>query len=178
MLISKILSNPTYIISFTSLIISFINLVWNIREKMRADLIRQASRVCAWFKPGDAGCGSPRIIISNKSGAPVYRVVVSQVGTYGAAPVNGEEMASSDLSNRICIDVLPPGDWTVRSPWYGGAGMNVRLSIEIAFIDSSDKKWIRRGYGKLERITEDPLTYFNVIQPPCWTELTEEQSFI
>jgi hypothetical protein len=149
-----------------------------LREK---EATQQAERIAAWPAAADSsGLPTSRgpegrqvtyVDLNNGSSEPVYDVVVSLVFVQGAGPRTGKEVARERLetrqypanTQRTLMDI-PPGRSRI---WLNGEwpGMMKRPGIEIAFIDASNRAWIRYSNGALEPISKSPLQYYGLPEP-------------
>jgi hypothetical protein len=138
------------------------------RRRVIAKEREQADQISGWmaFLP-DAlsetdGEMYVTLLLQNSSERLVYDLIASVVTAFGENPVG------SDFHYRNYIGRLPPGRSTykIRHP---GQGMNKRFSVELAFRDASERVWIRRGRGKLERSPKgDTLAIYDITPPVGW----------
>lgn len=118
----------------------------------------QAVLVSAW--PGNGAAN-----LLNRSGQPVYSVVVTSVAVQGTAWRKGEEIPERfQFSHRRELSVLPDGEWHIAVELCTGA-MQVRPGMEIAFTDFQGAHWIRRAYGTLERLHVSPAEHYKLPRP-------------
>lgn len=139
------------------------------KEKTETERKRQAVGVSAWLTKRTFSHASHQIIIlNNNSDAPIYRVVVPIVDARNK-DAKGEE---TQEEFRPVIDAVPPGQTFCFAP-KGYSGMGFHPSVEIAFSDANGNYWARRGDGRLEELTEDPFTNYQIPQPPIYEQIYE-----
>ena len=148
--------------------------------RKREEEISQAQYIAAWRDsstnrrkgPDGSNCCYSPTVLQNSSTLPVYEVIVSCVGQYGAGPaMHGQDNDGNCFEWRTQVSLLPPGKWLVWLPTCGN-GMGVVTSVEIAFVDAAGRSWVRRGNGSLESLSEIPITFFSVTQPCAWESIT------
>ncbi len=167
-------------LAFLATVAAVIISLWQIRRESKLRIEREdkaiAQHVAAWTessahlhakRPIDQYHAYEPAIIQNDSKTPIYDVVLSIVGLYGAGPSKEGENCGSEYDCRCLVVEIPPGLWGLWIPT-GGSGMGVITAIEIAFRDSRGKCWIRRGNGDLVSIDKNPLDYYSVPLPPLW----------
>jgi hypothetical protein len=104
--------------------------------------------------------------VLNKSNEPVYEVIISLVGIQGAFPHDAHEVKEY-YPYRSFLNVLPPGRFYISIP-SAGHGMSTSFALEISFTDSSGHHWVRKGNGKLIKITQCAIDYYNIPRPVGW----------
>ena len=123
-----------------------------LEEQISDEARQQADRISGWMV-GSTNEGTPqtKLVLQNASDLLVYNLIASVVTAEGE-PIRGSQY-------RNYIGRLPPGksEYPIKYP---GAGMHKHFSIELAFEDSSGKKWVRTGNGVLRSIASDPLTHY------------------
>lgn len=139
---------------------SWIYQLWQKNLKARAN---QADAVTAWI--GDYSGSTNNVAIRNDSGAPIYEVVLTVVGMYGAGPSRNGEDQPSDYSRRSLYVIAPPGISSASVDLRGAGGMHVTCSLEIAFVDGNGQSWVRRGDGKLKQIKKRPFEFYGIPLP-------------
>ena len=168
--------------SLATLLGSFVTaatLVWLVlerdqlqKEKREAEKRKQAAGVSVWLSSrspsGRANRTSRTIILNNNSDSPIYNLVVSIVDARNK-DAKGED--TPEELRRI-LDASPPGQAYCVAP-EGYMGMGFHPSVEIAFSDADGNHWVRRGNGRLQELTEDPFTHYEVPQPPTYNQLHE-----
>lgn len=183
MIMEKVIANPEYInlaiqaiAAFATCLAVIVSLCQIKAEKKRWEKERtekQASCIAAWFddlnllkKPEDEHSIFQPVVIANTSNLPIYEVVISCVGLFGAGPPSKGENLSPDSRHRAVLAQLNPGRFGL---WLstGGAGMHIVTTIEISFRDSNGISWIRRGNGTLERLEQRPFSYYRIPLPPA-----------
>lgn len=137
--------------------------VYQLRKKSLETRERQASAITAWIS--DYSDSTPNVTMRNDSGAPIYEVVLTVVGMYGAGPSKNGEDQPSDHSRRSLYAIAPPGISWASIDLRGVGGMHVVCSLEIAFMDGNGQSWVRRGDGKLEQIGKRPFEFYGVPLP-------------
>lgn len=138
----------------------------------------QAERIAAWIEDGrikaipnpcqNAVCRDTLIL--NDSCLPIYDVVITVVGRYGAGPKPRGEDNSGDYEYRMLFLNVPNGLWGQKVPT-GGEGMHTKVAVEIAFSDARGNHWVRRGNGALEELPCNPLKHYGIPMPCKWTSL-------
>lgn len=138
----------------------------------------QAKCIAAWFEdislsqdtPGNQYNAYRTGLIRNNNLMPIYDVVVTVVGLYGAGPAIVGEDNSGDFAFRAVFPQIATGLWGF---WIdtGGGGMHAACTLEIAFRDSAGKSWVRRGNGTLAEISKGPLEYYSISLPTSWSFL-------
>lgn len=144
-------------------------------QRIERELRLQADRVAAWFEdvgshtaPSASHSIYRSVVISNNSEAPIYDVIISCVGMYGAGPAARGENAPVDYKNRVLISQINPGSWSVWLPT-DGSGMGVITTVEIAFRDACGTSWVRRGSGCIEALEGRTIDCYHIGLPPQWT---------
>ncbi len=151
------------------------------KEQLARERRAQAELVSAWI--GDVRTsndfnikiGAPSDIatnleLSNASGSPVYRAVLSVVDIQGIG-WRGEGKAPDGY--QVCISIVPPGRFHLTLHRGFGSGMGSHMAIEIAFTDAAGKYWVRRASGRLDELTVDPVTHYQVTRPVGWMVPTD-----
>jgi len=125
------------------------------RQRLRTDAALRAREdrewalhIAAWYldvNPGSSGETATRVLISNGSSLPVYEVVVTLVILFGGGAKRGPE-TGPEWPCRAFVAVLPPRRWLVDLP-IGWAGMHREPGVEIAFMDSAGRTWVREPRG-------------------------------
>lgn len=143
-----------------------------VREK--AEVRSQAVNVAAWFEDITLSREEPKdpyhchqiALVRNNNLIPIYDVVITVVGQYGAGPKRNGEENEGDYDCRAVALEIPTGLWALWMPTYGG-GMHLSYTLEIAFRDAQGHSWIRRGNGQLERIkqNQNPFSYYSISLP-------------
>lgn len=177
---TEVLNALAQIIIAVCTVATLICLVYQVvadKRRTHAEQIsHQARQIACWEHPLPEGCRRPTdqrfvyvpYMIRNGSDVPIYEVVVTEVGQYGAGPREKGEENPGDFPDRVRIPVIGPGTWGIWLPT-GGGGMGVRVTAEIAFIDAANRYWVRRGNGVLESIQEPPLAFYSSPFPPAWS---------
>jgi hypothetical protein len=132
--------------------------------KRLAAIRRQAGAISAVVGetlPPD-GEARTRIVLYNRSSAPVRNAVVTLVILRGSGPRSGREMAQM-LRNewQRYLNVIPPG----RSDLWVGAGwegMMRQPGVELAFTDQAGRHWLCAAAGKLVQLHETPEKYYGL----------------
>lgn len=156
----------TVIIAALALILSIIMWIWQLRVSHNTKVKAQADRISAWIDHSSHAAGSTsNVTIKNDSGSPIYEVVLTLVGMYGAGPAKHGEENEQDYVHRALYVIAPPGMSNAWIDTIGTGGMHVVCSIEIAFLDGSGRSWVRRGNGKLEQIKERPYKHYRIPMP-------------
>jgi hypothetical protein len=142
-----------------------------IRARRKQEEQEQAEQITAWLVPlPDAyrdqypseTCMGIRV--HNASNQVIYDVI--------AEIVIGRKTAVGDTLERnkgfgAMIGNVPPGGFT--TPIETGGGMlGRRHSIELAFQDAGGRYWLRRGNGRLQRVTKSPLELFKLVGAASW----------
>lgn len=151
--------------------LAFVAVIWQFNRDQRRrndeDDLRQASQVAAWYEPlPDAPIASDtsHAVISNGSTAPVYGMVVWYV-VMGNGPTTGEAVAhgAAEGGQRSyqLISTVPPGPMEIPLPPVP-YGAHALPGIEIGFSDASNRHWIRRSDGAIERINEMAWLHYGV----------------
>ena len=138
------------------------------REQLQQAIREQAEQVSAWL--ADTGGGTLEVVLSNRSGTPVYEAIASPVLLAGAGPRTGEDLAELNLppEMRGRYSVIPPGTHRTRLSGSEG-GMGAAPGIEVAFTDRAGVHWIRRASGALVQIGEPPAEHYGIHEPVGWT---------
>ena len=137
----------------------------------------QAAKVTAWIEGEHENAG--HVAVSNSSNGSVYRIIVSVVGlSKKSVKPNAVPL------DRYFLDMLPPGIRFLsrENVSFASSNFEVPLTVEIAFIDSAGRNWIRRANGKLQQLTKTPAKYYGVAEPIVWTmppaDLTKRHSIL
>lgn len=113
-----------------------------------------------------------RIVVDNRSSAPVTRAVVSLVLIQGGGARTGRELSRvqgpGDPYQRDLI-AIPPGRSFVEVSG-GWAGMGARPGVEIAFTDADGHNWVRASDGSLRGIAQAAPVYYGLAAPLDWQE--------
>lgn len=132
----------------------------------------QANSVYAWLAPAGTGTnpltplaqmvGQRAVYVGNRSGAPVFDVVLHLVWVQGSASRTGEE--SSDATLQRSLVSLSPGIWRLimADPNSPPSGV---LGVELAFSDGANVSWIRRATGELVEIEASPAEHYGIGLP-------------
>lgn len=139
------------------------------RQERRHDRIerrKQAELVTAWLGKEESFPDGlfQNIVIQNSSEQCVYRLVASLVSIQGAFR---QSAVGSDGRFQRAVGQIPPGAYPTKVK-SAGHGMNLRLGIEIAFADAAGVNWLRRGDGRLEEVTKDPVALYELRLPIGW----------
>lgn len=149
------------------------------RARLRENEKRnQAEKKATWFEngrvkviPGPCHNAVYRdTLILNESCLPIYDVVTTVVGRYGAGPSLRGENNAGDYQCRLLFMSVPNGLWGQKMPT-GGEGMHTKVTVEIAFSDTRGNHWVRRGDGTLEELPCSPLKYYGIPMPYEWASL-------
>lgn len=126
----------------------------------------QAVLISSWYGSRVDDKHSDVLMLSNRSDAPVYNVVVTMILAQGAGPTKGEDFEHLPhlKDHQSYYTALPPGTWTAPAP-NGWRGMHARPGCEIAFTDAAGLHWVRRGDGQLAKLPTVPFDYFNIPRP-------------
>lgn len=138
----------------------------------------QAEKVAAWIEDGRVkAISSPcrnavyrDTLIINESCLPIYDVVITVVGRYGAGPNPRSEDNAGNYEYRALFLNVPNGLWGQKAPT-GGEGMHTKVAVEIAFSDAKGNHWVRRGNGTLEELPCSPLEHYHIPMPCEWSSL-------
>lgn len=140
--------------------------VYQLIKERQAARTNQALAITAWISNYSACLdGTPNVTIHNDSGSPIYEVVLTVVGMYGAGPGKHGEDHPGDYSRRSLYAIAPPGTSSASIDLLGVGGMHVVCSLEIAFVDGEGRSWVRRGSGKLKRIRKRPFIFYKIPLP-------------
>ena len=162
-------------------VVSILAAAFNVHHTYTARTREQARRISAWLEDG-------KVLLSNESELPIYELIVSSVvikkdkeprdieeafaivnsGTYG---MESDGKRIKDPSQRIKIAVLSPGLHVVDPPKNDRRASGVVL-FELAFRDSRNKVWKRKGNGKLrmECAKRPAELYETGSVPDNWTQ--------
>lgn len=159
-------------LAFLATVLAVILSLWQTRNESKLRIEREsksvARNVAAWVEEGACLNSKAPIdcfhiyvpaIIQNDNRTPLYDVVISVVGMYGAGPQREGEKNDEGYDCRCLVMQVPPGLWGLWIPTHG-SGMGVMTALEISFRDARGKCWIRRGNGDLIAIDRNPLQYF------------------
>lgn len=151
------------------------------RKRLEAEAVRrerrfQAERISAWPLPPIEfhvpGYGPTAIVLSNRSEAPVYRVIVSLVVFEGPAARAGPDDATRLVEAGVAdawqsaLVLLPPGQhYTMVSESH--TPQQGESAVEIAFTDRAGVHWRRRANGVIEEITQAADEHYGV-EPFAW----------
>jgi hypothetical protein len=138
------------------------------QEQLEQLIREQAEQVSAWL--AETGDGTLEVVLSNRSGTPVYEAIASPVLLAGAGPRTGEDLAELNLppETRGRYSVIPPGGH--RTTLRGSTGgMGTTPGIEVAFTDRAGVHWIRRASGALVQIEEPAAEHYGIHEPVGWT---------
>lgn len=122
-----------------------------------AEKLAQPSSIAAWLEREPTG--ETRIVIRNDSNLPVYEVVATIVVTNGAGCCKGEDLGSSYQYRKI-LDLIPPGLHSVAIDMGGFYGMHRLPLVEIVFVYTKGKSWVRRGDGVLDELDVSPFNHY------------------
>ncbi len=132
----------------------------------------QAENISAWVDHEESEKGRDlraAIVVLNQSTDPIYQVIVSiDSFDYPKAGV-AETTNVLDVAEvfRGFVSVVPPGKVSVMvSGNY--RGMHFHPAAEIAFMDKSNRYWVRKASGMLLSITESPVDYYHLARPLGW----------
>lgn len=119
----------------------------------------QARKLSAWYIELS---GNERIIVSNKSGFPVYDAVV----TFTINDGDGRGAPTELESNyQHALHVLPPGNWQFPVP-EGWCGCGAFPGVELAFPDAGGWNWLRTSRGELKSLGKvNPIQYYEIWYP-------------
>lgn len=137
------------------------------RQRLEVERRAQARTVAAWLTGHDLPSGRTWVAVSNASTEPVFQVVMTLIGIYGALPRSGREVDPVRWRFRSYLGVLPPGNFFVAIPW-GGGGMHMHFAIEIGFTDAGSQHWVRLGTGELKRVNLPMVKYYKLPEPVGW----------
>lgn len=138
------------------------------QEQLERAIREQAEQVSAWL--AETGDGTLEVMLSNRSGTPVYEAIASPVLLAGTGPRKGEDLAELDLPPETIgrYSVIPPGQHRTTLSGSTG-GMHTAPGIEVAFTDRAGVHWIRRGSGALVQIEEPAAEHYGIDEPVGWT---------
>jgi len=108
------------------------------------------------------------IAVQNNSPQPVYQLVVSKV----RIGQTGDSLDVYHTHWRVCIAIAPPGLGYIDLP-PDSQGLHHRFGIEIAFIDSAGRNWVRKADGKLLQI-KSLIKYYEINLPIGWKNLYQD----
>lgn len=150
-------------------------------ERLCRERRAQAELLSAWI--GDVrwgnvlelGSGGPGDVetdleLSNASGSPVYRAVLSVVDIQGTG---WRGQGNAPDGHQFCLSVIPPGRFHLTIHRGFGGGMGIHWEAELAFTDAAGHHWVRRSSGLLEELGEDPITHYHVVRPVGWMVPTD-----
>ncbi|MEV1134534.1 hypothetical protein [Rhodococcus coprophilus] len=136
----------------------------------------QASGVYAWLGRAGTGTnplttpdlklGNQPVFIGNRSGAPVFDVVLHLVWVQGSAGRTGEEF--SDALMRRSFISMSPGIWKVIMDEPNSPPNGV-LGVELAFTDGANVSWVRRATGELVEIEGSPAEHYGIELPRVYS---------
>jgi len=89
---------------------------------------------------------SQRVAIRNGSEQSIYELVVSLVARQGAWRKTA--VGDKPLECQSFVGQVPPGQTDTSVPSHGGAA-GLHFAVEIAFVDSLGRSWLRHGDGRL-----------------------------
>ena len=146
------------------------------KEQLARKRRAQAELISAWIgdvrtsndfniKTGAPSDIATSLELSNASGSPVYRAVLSVVDIQGTG-WKGQGKAPDGY--QFCVSIIPPGRFHLTIHRGFGAGMASHMAIEIAFADVAGQHWVRRASGLLEELGTDPITHYQVTRPVGW----------
>ena len=139
-------------------------LVIDARHRGQREEQAQAAKVSAWMT--EFYEKNSVATLSNASDTPVYRAIVSLIHWQGGGgPMTGEEAAKVYLP--ALVGVLPPGRCRVQLPPFDG-GMYARPGVEVAFTDATNRHWVRRYDGHLERMSREAAEHYRLGLPLDW----------
>lgn len=143
---------------------AFLAVVYQIVLRRQSEDKQQASHITSWLvKPWSI----PMVAtVRNTSDEPVHSVILTLVAIQGAAARTGTE-AGPNWPYRTFLSVLPPGTYYLHLP-SGGHAMHLRFAVEIAFVDSFGRSWVRLGDGTLKRLHVTPDAYYKLGRPLSW----------
>lgn len=157
--------------------------LWQSRKETRIRLEKekraQAESISIWVEERDwsVNPGIPaekpskmphfQLGIQNLSNTPVYNVVATVVTLGDGEFSTGEGFYGTETKFRpqVTFPVLPSGNFKCElwGPYQYGEKMN-QLVAEIAFTDSSEVHWIRRGTGTLNILEDEPYVPMGVYE--------------
>lgn len=141
-------------------ILAFAQLIVQRRKEQKQKESAQSELISSWVS--DELHGKSIVTILNVSANPVYQVIL-KLANFGHDLTVGEEW---DYTR--CIAILPPGrSYTVIEGDYHG--MNFFPSIQIAFVDSAGKSWLRKSNGLLGKSKQLPHENYGFSLPLPWT---------
>ncbi len=151
------------------------------KEQLARERRAQAELVSAWIgdvrtsndfdmKIGGPSDTATNLELSNASGSPVYRAVLSIVDIQGTG-WKGQGKAPDGY--QFCVSIIPPGRFhlTIRRGF--GAGMGIHWEVELSFTDAAGQHWVRRASGLLEELDADAVTHYQVSRPVGWLVPTD-----
>jgi len=148
---------------------AFLLLWWTVSQILRQRKYEHAEKISAWV--ADEGPNKHTYVdVSNGSNWPIYEVVVNLVAYQGAAPLTGRELNNFPkelIKYRKMYQVVPPGKHTEAFAGFY-RGMHLHPGVEIAFIDKAGRYWIRNAQGKLRKLKNSPLDYYEILRPISW----------
>jgi hypothetical protein len=69
----------------------------------------------------------------------------------------------------VCVAKVPPGEWIVEGPYYGG-GMHLVTDAAVSFKDSAGLSWRRDAPGNLVPTPLAPLDDLGVARPGSYSQ--------
>lgn len=150
------------------------------RKRQRMEAAKEQARdVSAWIKadfpPKFEGYPKRKqVYVQNASNTPVFRVVICLVpmDERGNALASGEQVSRDhELTGfQRAFEAVPPGLYSVLLEAIPG-GVAKRSGVEVSFIDSHGKSWVRRAEGLLESLGgSDPHEGRRFDNMARWTE--------
>lgn len=130
----------------------------------------QATQISAWMHWTDepkrregepVGPLQPHVIVANGSVSSIYEVVI----TWGAVQGAGAPYRMPPDGVPVCMAKVPPGEWIVDGPFYGGGGMSLVTDAAVSFKDSAGLSWRRDAPGTLVQTQLAPLDDLGVGRP-------------
>ncbi len=135
------------------------------RRRSQDERSQQAELITAWVAAETPEVPWVHVMVTNASHQVAYRLVVS----LGDASRDGLRPPDNPEQWRSFVSQLPPGETPVDVDWTGGAGMNARPGVEIAFQDATGRPWIREMNGNLVEVGEtDHLERLGLHEPLPW----------
>ncbi|WP_304425569.1 hypothetical protein [uncultured Adlercreutzia sp.] len=158
-----------------ALLVAFCQIGIDKKHRRNEEKLTYALNVAAWQEPTlevkyEGLYVYEPVIIRNANSVPIYDVVVTAVGLFGAGPARKGEENDGDYRCRAIVSQVPPGEWLVWVPTMGG-GMHVVYGMEVVFRDCRGNCWVRRGDGMLSQIKKNPLAFLSIELPPAWSKI-------
>lgn len=108
----------------------------------------------------------PHVVVANGSISSIYEVVI----TWGAVQGAGALYKMPPDGTPVCVAKVPPGEWIVEGPYYGGGGMHLVTDAAVSFKDSAGLSWRRDAPGNLLQTQLGPLDDLGVARPVSYSQ--------